>query len=143
MEGSSSSSSSSCGTEDLESCADGEYCHCEIGSCTGHGICKEKPEVCTMQYDPVCGCDNRIYGNGCGASARGVSVSTNQGSWWMNFFNLSPSPVETTRSNSAASGNRRASIVVVFGLSLALIFGIPEHLQRGTNQVTNKSHTTT
>ena len=61
----------------------------------------------------------------------------------MNFFNLSPSPVETTRSNSAASGNRRASIVVVFGLSLALIFGIPEHLQRGTNQVTNKSHTTT
>ena len=59
----------------------------------------------------------------------------------MNFFNLSPSPVETT-SNSAASGNRRASIVVVFGLSLALIFGIPEHLQRGTNQVTNKSHTT-
>ena len=85
-----------------------------------------------MQYDPVCGCDNRIYGNGCGASAMGVSVSylgecgskKNQGSWWMNFFNLSPSPVETTSSNSSASGNRRASKVVVFGLSLALIFGI-------------------
>lgn len=33
---------------------------------------KGEPRMCTQQYDPVCGCDGRTYGNACMASAQGV-----------------------------------------------------------------------
>ena len=38
--------------------------------------CHEKPNdhcVCTFQYDPVCGCNEKTYGNACEAACNGIT----------------------------------------------------------------------
>lgn len=59
-------------------CAEGEYCayapDAMCGAADQMGVCKIKPEACTADYNPVCGCDDQTYSNACTAAAAGVSV---------------------------------------------------------------------
>jgi hypothetical protein len=67
-----------CGTRGAASCADDEYCDFPASAMCGDtdapGVCRPRPEACTRQYQPVCGCDDQTYGNACEAASAGVSV---------------------------------------------------------------------
>ncbi|HKU40769.1 MAG TPA: Kazal-type serine protease inhibitor domain-containing protein, partial [Polyangiales bacterium] len=65
------------------SCNDGEFCNYEVAAggqgCDGSiadaaGVCQETPGFCTREFNPVCGCDHRSYGNACEAHFSGVAV---------------------------------------------------------------------
>lgn len=68
------------GSGRLEACASNDdcgadaYCRFALGRCGGTGSCEPRPEVCTFEFDPVCGCDQNTYSNACGAASEGWSV---------------------------------------------------------------------
>ena len=57
-----------------------DYCHHAEGVCLttadAQGECKVKPEACTKEFIPVCGCDGANYGNACMAHAAGTSIAS-------------------------------------------------------------------
>ncbi|MCB9555355.1 MAG: hypothetical protein H6707_04575 [Deltaproteobacteria bacterium] len=54
-----------------------DYCNYQGGHCgvaDQMGVCEPRPQTCTAQFDPVCGCNGVTFSNACRAAAAGVSV---------------------------------------------------------------------
>jgi hypothetical protein len=47
---------------------------CDKGSTAENCVEKIKEDCfCTMDYNPVCGCNNKTYGNACSAACHGIT----------------------------------------------------------------------
>jgi hypothetical protein len=100
----------SCGGIAGKACPDGEYCNfpgsAKCGAADQTGACAPKPQVCTTQFDPVCGCDGKTYGNSCSAAGAGVSVASTGSCAPTNPPPTNPPPTNPPPTNPPPTGSR-------------------------------------
>ena len=67
-----------CGTRGTGPCPAGQFCDwpqaAQCGEFDAPGTCQPIPQMCTREYNPVCGCDRQTYPSPCTAWSSGVSV---------------------------------------------------------------------
>lgn len=68
-----------CGGFTGQLCAGNQYCAYVPGQACGaadaSATCLTRPDGCTADVNPVCGCDNKTYSNACQAAVAGVGYS--------------------------------------------------------------------
>lgn len=60
-------------------CPNTDWCDYPEGvACGGadhFGTCRKRPEICTQEFLPVCGCNGETFSNACQAAAAGFDVA--------------------------------------------------------------------
>lgn len=66
-----------CGGGEDFSCPSGTYCDLgeRCGGIDKYGECKYIPDKCPPDNEPVCGCNDVTYTNGCLANAAGMTIA--------------------------------------------------------------------